>query len=141
MKTGGFSVWESEECSDLSFIFSPGKIDFVRLVSTKNMRVNTDLVQDVNEGRLIVLKLMRIYSRGKTIMNYPEALIQGIINLIKADPDAYVTRIKRNPKIRKMARLCFPGNDVDNTLLVLTEMAEYLLIEGEWKNADDNYKN
>lgn len=74
-------------------------------------------------------------------MNYPEVLIQGIINLIKDDPDAYATRIKRNPKIRKMARLCFPGNDVDNTLLVLTEMAEYLLTEGDLKNADDNYKN
>ena len=34
----------------------------------------------------------------------------------------------------------FPGNDVDNTLLVLTEMAEYLLTEGDLKNADDNYK-
>lgn len=56
----------------------------------------------------------------------PEQLIGEIVKIIRSDPEIYETKIRNNVKIRKLARECFEGCDLDKSLSVLCDMGFYI---------------
>ena len=56
----------------------------------------------------------------------PEQLIGEIVKAIRSDPEIYESKIRNNVKIRKLARECFEGCDLDKSLSVLCDMGFYI---------------